>query len=78
MGLAVSKETDSSPPLFLPTVGGWRAELHPCFSPLSQYKFDVLISAGGGRFVPEGERSFKAFRRGMLLLWCSDSTGELL
>ncbi|KAL8168450.1 UNVERIFIED_CONTAM: hypothetical protein K2H54_002019, partial [Gekko kuhli] len=35
-------------------VGGWRAVLHPCFSPLSQYKFDVLISAGGGRFVPEG------------------------
>ncbi|XP_060087531.1 F-actin-monooxygenase MICAL1 [Heteronotia binoei] len=35
-------------------VDGWRAVLHPCFSPLSQYKFDVLISAGGGRFVPEG------------------------
>ncbi|XP_054835705.1 F-actin-monooxygenase MICAL1 [Eublepharis macularius] len=35
-------------------VGGWRALLHPCSSPLSQYEFDVLISAGGGRFVPEG------------------------
>ncbi|XP_007426639.1 F-actin-monooxygenase MICAL1 [Python bivittatus] len=35
-------------------VNGWRAVLHPGSSPLSQYKFDVLISAGGGRFVPEG------------------------
>ncbi|XP_077190394.1 F-actin-monooxygenase mical1-like isoform X2 [Paroedura picta] len=35
-------------------VAGWRAVLHPSFSPLSQYKFDVLISAGGGKFVPEG------------------------
>uniref|UniRef100_A0ABM5G7E6 Molecule interacting with CasL protein 1 n=1 Tax=Pogona vitticeps TaxID=103695 RepID=A0ABM5G7E6_9SAUR len=32
----------------------WRAVLHPSNSPLSQYEFDVLISAGGGRFVPEG------------------------
>nr|XP_060629186.1 F-actin-monooxygenase MICAL1 [Anolis sagrei ordinatus] len=35
-------------------VSGWRAVLHPSSSPLSQYEFDVLISAGGGRFVPEG------------------------
>ncbi|XP_062997132.1 F-actin-monooxygenase MICAL1 [Elgaria multicarinata webbii] len=34
--------------------GGWRAALHPGSSPLNQYEFDVLISAGGGRFVPEG------------------------
>ncbi|KAM6236885.1 F-actin-monooxygenase MICAL1 isoform 1-T1 [Porphyrio hochstetteri] len=34
--------------------GGWRAELHPSSSPLSRYEFDVLISAGGGKFVPEG------------------------
>ncbi|XP_061488477.1 F-actin-monooxygenase MICAL1 [Rhineura floridana] len=33
---------------------GWRAVLHPSSSPLNQYEFDVLISAGGGRFVPEG------------------------
>ncbi|KAH0618762.1 hypothetical protein JD844_018222 [Phrynosoma platyrhinos] len=33
---------------------GWRAILYPSSSPLSQYEFDVLISAGGGRFVPEG------------------------
>ncbi|KAJ6659522.1 hypothetical protein lerEdw1_018757 [Lerista edwardsae] len=33
---------------------GWRAMLQPSSSPLSQYEFDVLISAGGGRFVPEG------------------------
>ncbi|KAM3841189.1 F-actin-monooxygenase MICAL1 isoform 1-T2 [Vipera latastei] len=35
-------------------VRGWRADLQPGSSPLSQYEFDVLISAGGGRFVPEG------------------------
>ncbi|KAJ7332909.1 hypothetical protein JRQ81_015089 [Phrynocephalus forsythii] len=33
---------------------GWRAAVHPSNSPLSRYEFDVLISAGGGRFVPEG------------------------
>uniref|UniRef100_A0A8D0E5X7 Molecule interacting with CasL protein 1 n=1 Tax=Salvator merianae TaxID=96440 RepID=A0A8D0E5X7_SALMN len=33
---------------------GWRALLHPNSSALSQYEFDVLISAGGGKFVPEG------------------------
>ncbi|XP_056674637.1 F-actin-monooxygenase MICAL1 isoform X2 [Monodelphis domestica] len=34
---------------------GWRAELQP--SPpdqLAQYEFDVLISAAGGKFIPEG------------------------
>ncbi|ETE62873.1 Protein MICAL-3, partial [Ophiophagus hannah] len=35
-------------------VSGWRADLQPGSSPLSQYEFDILISAGGGRFVPEG------------------------
>ncbi|XP_069732050.1 F-actin-monooxygenase MICAL1 isoform X1 [Phaenicophaeus curvirostris] len=34
--------------------GGWRAVLQPGSSPLSRYEFDVLISAGGGKFVPEG------------------------
>uniref|UniRef100_A0A8D0H3I5 Molecule interacting with CasL protein 1 n=1 Tax=Sphenodon punctatus TaxID=8508 RepID=A0A8D0H3I5_SPHPU len=34
--------------------GGWQALLHPSSSPMSQYEFDVLISAGGGKFVPEG------------------------
>ncbi|XP_075299042.1 F-actin-monooxygenase MICAL1 isoform X2 [Opisthocomus hoazin] len=33
---------------------GWRAVLQPGSSPLSHYQFDVLISAGGGKFVPEG------------------------
>lgn len=37
--------------------GGWRAVLQPGSSPLSHYEFDVLISAGGGRFVPEGDSS---------------------
>ncbi|XP_023583405.1 F-actin-monooxygenase MICAL1 isoform X2 [Trichechus manatus latirostris] len=35
--------------------GGWRAQLQP--SPptqLANYEFDVLISAAGGKFVPEG------------------------
>ncbi|XP_010142071.1 PREDICTED: protein-methionine sulfoxide oxidase MICAL1 [Buceros rhinoceros silvestris] len=32
----------------------WRAVLQPGSSPLSHYEFDVLISAGGGKFVPEG------------------------
>ncbi|XP_062481537.1 F-actin-monooxygenase MICAL1 isoform X2 [Pezoporus occidentalis] len=43
----------------IPPVGkaggqGWRAVLQPSSSPLSHYEFDVLISAGGGKFVPEG------------------------
>uniref|UniRef100_A0A8V5GHH1 Molecule interacting with CasL protein 1 n=1 Tax=Melopsittacus undulatus TaxID=13146 RepID=A0A8V5GHH1_MELUD len=33
---------------------GWCALLQPSSSPLSHYEFDVLISAGGGKFVPEG------------------------
>ena len=35
---------------------GWRARLQP--SPpaqLANYEFDVLISAAGGKFIPEGE-----------------------
>lgn len=31
--------------------------LQPGSSPLSHYEFDVLISAGGGKFVPEGDSS---------------------
>ncbi|KAF4800506.1 Protein-methionine sulfoxide oxidase MICAL1 [Turdus rufiventris] len=34
--------------------GGWQALLQPSSSPLTHYKFDILISAGGGKFVPEG------------------------
>uniref|UniRef100_A0A8C4VGP2 Molecule interacting with CasL protein 1 n=1 Tax=Gopherus evgoodei TaxID=1825980 RepID=A0A8C4VGP2_9SAUR len=36
--------------------GGWKAALQPSSSPVGQYEFDVLISAGGGKFVPEGFR----------------------
>nr|XP_028589772.1 F-actin-monooxygenase MICAL1-like [Podarcis muralis]XP_028589773.1 F-actin-monooxygenase MICAL1-like [Podarcis muralis]XP_028589775.1 F-actin-monooxygenase MICAL1-like [Podarcis muralis]XP_028589776.1 F-actin-monooxygenase MICAL1-like [Podarcis muralis] len=35
-------------------VSGWRAILNPPSCLLNQCEFDVLISAGGGRFVPEG------------------------
>ncbi|XP_071434583.1 F-actin-monooxygenase MICAL1 isoform X1 [Pithys albifrons albifrons] len=34
--------------------GGWQAVVQPSSSLLTHYKFDVLISAGGGKFVPEG------------------------
>lgn len=34
--------------------GGWRAALQPHSSPVGQYEFDVLVSAAGGKFVPEG------------------------
>ncbi|KAF4078681.1 hypothetical protein AMELA_G00201810 [Ameiurus melas] len=33
---------------------GWRAVLLPHSHPASSYQFDVFISAGGGRFVPDG------------------------
>ncbi|XP_019661938.2 F-actin-monooxygenase MICAL1 isoform X1 [Ailuropoda melanoleuca] len=34
---------------------GWRAQLQPsCPAQLANYEFDVLISAAGGKFVPEG------------------------
>lgn len=33
---------------------GWRAALKPETHQVSQFQFDVLISAGGGRYVPEG------------------------
>ncbi|XP_043932526.1 protein-methionine sulfoxide oxidase mical3a-like isoform X2 [Protopterus annectens] len=33
---------------------GWRAAVKPDTHQVSQFEFDVLISAGGGRFVPEG------------------------
>ncbi|KAI4883596.1 hypothetical protein NFI96_020712 [Prochilodus magdalenae] len=33
---------------------GWRAQVHPESHPVSSYQFDVFISAGGGRFVPDG------------------------
>ncbi|KAG7472502.1 hypothetical protein MATL_G00109460 [Megalops atlanticus] len=35
-------------------VTGWRAELQPQGHPAGSFQFDVFISAGGGRFVPEG------------------------
>lgn len=34
---------------------GWMARLHPGSHPAGHFQFDVFISAGGGRFVPEGE-----------------------
>lgn len=34
---------------------GWMAKLHPASHPAASLQFDVFISAGGGRFVPEGE-----------------------
>uniref|UniRef100_A0A3P8WC96 Microtubule associated monooxygenase, calponin and LIM domain containing 1 n=1 Tax=Cynoglossus semilaevis TaxID=244447 RepID=A0A3P8WC96_CYNSE len=33
---------------------GWMAKLHPASHPAASLQFDVFISAGGGRFVPEG------------------------
>ncbi|XP_065141285.1 F-actin-monooxygenase mical1 isoform X2 [Paramisgurnus dabryanus] len=33
---------------------GWRAEVSPNSHPAGAFQFDVLISAGGGRFVPDG------------------------
>ncbi|KAM9855107.1 F-actin-monooxygenase mical1 [Aulostomus maculatus] len=33
---------------------GWMAKIHPGTHPASTFQFDVFISAGGGRFVPEG------------------------
>uniref|UniRef100_UPI00398E9BE3 F-actin-monooxygenase MICAL3-like isoform X2 n=1 Tax=Pristiophorus japonicus TaxID=55135 RepID=UPI00398E9BE3 len=33
---------------------GWRADLLPAGHPVSEYEFDVFVSAGGGRYVPEG------------------------
>ncbi|KAM4737736.1 F-actin-monooxygenase mical1 isoform 1-T2 [Anableps anableps] len=33
---------------------GWMAKLHPASHPAAAFQFDVFISAGGGRFVPEG------------------------
>ncbi|XP_072109379.1 F-actin-monooxygenase mical1-like isoform X1 [Mobula birostris] len=33
---------------------GWQARLHPAGHPVSDYEFDVFVSAGGGRYVPEG------------------------
>ncbi|KAM3872130.1 F-actin-monooxygenase mical1 [Diretmus argenteus] len=33
---------------------GWMAKLHPASHPAAAFQFDVFISAGGGRFVPDG------------------------
>ncbi|XP_051890576.1 F-actin-monooxygenase mical1-like isoform X2 [Pristis pectinata] len=33
---------------------GWRAHLLPAGHPVSDYEFDVFVSAGGGKYVPEG------------------------
>ncbi|XP_067863374.1 F-actin-monooxygenase mical1-like isoform X2 [Heptranchias perlo] len=33
---------------------GWRADLLPAGHPVSEYEFDVFVSAGGGKYVPEG------------------------
>ncbi len=34
---------------------GWMAKLQPESHPAATFQFDVFISAGGGRFVPDGE-----------------------
>lgn len=34
---------------------GWTAKLQPRSHPAAAFQFDVFISAGGGRFVPDGE-----------------------
>lgn len=31
------------------------ASLHPGSHPAAAFQFDIFISAGGGRFVPDGE-----------------------
>lgn len=41
--------------LFFLYVTGWTAKVLPETHPASTFQFDVFISAGGGRFVPEGE-----------------------
>uniref|UniRef100_A0A8D3BAH0 Molecule interacting with CasL protein 1 n=1 Tax=Scophthalmus maximus TaxID=52904 RepID=A0A8D3BAH0_SCOMX len=33
---------------------GWMAKLQPASHPAATFQFDVFISAGGGRFVPDG------------------------
>uniref|UniRef100_A0A8C6PXX9 Molecule interacting with CasL protein 1 n=1 Tax=Nothobranchius furzeri TaxID=105023 RepID=A0A8C6PXX9_NOTFU len=33
---------------------GWRAKIEPPSHPAAAFQFDVFISAGGGRFVPDG------------------------
>eukprot|EP00061_Rhincodon_typus_P017587 g46345.t1 len=33
---------------------GWRADLLPTGHPVTKYEFDVFVSAGGGKYVPEG------------------------
>ncbi|XP_078276582.1 F-actin-monooxygenase mical1-like isoform X2 [Rhinoraja longicauda] len=33
---------------------GWRAHLLPAGHPVADYQFDVFVSAGGGKYVPEG------------------------
>uniref|UniRef100_A0AAY4B2I3 FAD-binding domain-containing protein n=1 Tax=Denticeps clupeoides TaxID=299321 RepID=A0AAY4B2I3_9TELE len=35
---------------------GWTARVTPAGHPAAAYQFDVFISAGGGRYVPEGFR----------------------
>lgn len=38
---------------------GWMAKLQPPSHPAEAFQFDVFISAGGGRFVPEGTEKKK-------------------
>lgn len=41
---------------------GWTAKLHPASHPAATFQFDVFVSAGGGRFVPDGETNACALR----------------
>lgn len=43
-------------------IKGWTAKLHPASHPAATFQFDVFISAGGGRFVPDGETNVCALR----------------
>lgn len=36
-------------------IKGWTAKLQPASHPAAAFQFDVFVSAGGGRFVPDGE-----------------------
>lgn len=43
-------------------IKGWTAKLHPASHPAATFQFDVFVSAGGGRFVPDGETNAGVLR----------------
>uniref|UniRef100_A0A4W3H9M4 Molecule interacting with CasL protein 1 n=1 Tax=Callorhinchus milii TaxID=7868 RepID=A0A4W3H9M4_CALMI len=38
----------------IPSETGWKAELLPANHPVTEFEFDVLVSAGGSNFIPNG------------------------